>query len=287
MTSVDPSSLVVAGGRMTGVRCYIDVDPDELLRALAPLGAIELLAPAGRQVCCELWRLTRGHVLVGGLERERWVEMAGELGRSAASFWGPRISREWGSLLERQAAAMTRWMVIEPYHELLFSVPDVRYPGCEEPVSVALGMATDLPLAFHIDHIAWYGYDKRLGTFATDGAHSWDVSVEGELLLSARLEPTGRTGQDFDRAAAASGAAQPLLGGLRENRPMVAELRHDLADCDHQLEEVEGTIELTRGHLPLDLTGRHAVRSRGAPPNRISLGFKDVEAFVTYPRPVG
>lgn len=187
--------------------------------------------------------------------------------------------------MANQARDTTAWTVVEPYHELLFTVPDVRLPGAPEPVSVVLGMTTDLPLALKIDRIASYGYDKRMAEFSTDGRHHWEVTVDGVPFLSADFEATGRGEDDIDRAGAASGTVQPLLGGLRERRPMLAELRRDLAASGDQLREVEGTIELKTQLFPLLETGRHSVRSRKAPPNRISMSFRGVETFVTYPRP--
>jgi hypothetical protein len=301
VTQLGHPLLAVAASKMTGVRCYVDVDPGELARTLAPLGAVELAAPEGRQVCCELWRVTEGRILAGGLERREWAMVARELGHLAGGFWGASTAWAWGArrarqaalvgsarmgdFMERQALDATRWTVIEPYHELLVSVPDVRYAGSPAPVSVVLGMTTDSPLALKIDSIAYYGYDKRLTEFSTDGLHDWEVRLESRPFLRATFEPTGRLEADIDRTAAASGTIQPLLGGLRSRRPMLAELRRDLRTSGDELHEVEGTIEFGRELFPSLLSGLHQVRSRGAPPRRVSVGFRELETFVTYPWP--
>ena len=307
--------LVVGAGTMTGVRCYLDVDPDELREALRPLGPIELRGPGRRQVCCELWRVSDGRVLLGGLEQDEWARAARELGGIVGGFWGASMSWAYGALsgvargaegaaravrdgaragaaragdfLARQAVGLTRWTIIEPYHELLLSVPDAMLPGRAEPISVVLGMVTDLPLAYHLDRLAYYGYDKRIAEFETDARHRWDVSVDGAPFVSARFEPTGREEAEIDRAGAASGTVQPLLGGLRDRRPMFAELRRDLAATGEEIHEVEGTVELSQALFPALRLGAHRVRSRKAPPTRVSVGFRGVEAFVTYPRAPG
>jgi len=321
----DSPPLIVAASRMTGVRCYIDVDPDDLRAALSPLGPLEFLGPAGgRQVCCELWRATDGRVLIGGLERQEWALVAGELGRLAGLYWGASMAWAlrtlsnvtggdpgvWGpaarpgpaaeieevrraadlgaergaEMMARGAMNMTRWTVIEPYHELLLSVPDVLYEGCEEPVSVALGMATDSQLAFRLDRLSWYGYNKRMAEFSTDTPHEWDVRIDGVPLLRGRFHRTGRTEYDFERSEAASGTIQPLLGGLEDRRPMIADLRRDLCESGDDLHEVEGTLWFGEEIFPLMRSGSHDVRSTDAPPNRISVGFERLETFVTYPR---
>jgi hypothetical protein len=304
----DGPPLVVAASRMTGVRCYLDVDPVTLARVLAGLGRVELVGPRRHQVCCELWRVTEGRVLVGGLEQHQWAMVARELGHVTGAIWGAwttwarqassglmsrgrptrnphEAARRMGEFFERQAVEATQWTLIEPYHELLFSVPDVLYEGRREPVSVVLGMTTDLPLALKLDRIAYYGYDKHMTEFSTDGRHRWEVTLDGAPFLSASLKPTGRVEADIDRARVSSGTTQPLLGGLRDRRPMIAELRRDLNASGEDLHEVEGTIELRRAPFPLLSDGRHPVRSADAPPTRISVGFREVEAFVTYPRP--
>ena len=277
--------LVVAASRMSGVRAYIDVEPDALAAALRPLGPVGLLGPPKRQLCCELWRVTHPRVLIGGLEQSDWTSVARSIGEVAGSFWGGKVARSWGSFLALRAEAATRWTVIEPYHELLVSVPDVRYPGCAEPVSVALGMATDLPLAVRLDRLAYYGYNKCLADFSTDGRHEWEVSIDGTPFLQASFEPTGRTAEDFDRGAAGSGGLQPLLGGLVEGRPMIAELRRDLVESGDNLHEVEGTLSVHQSRFPLMKPGDHPVTSSDAPDTRISVGFRDAETHVTYPRP--
>jgi hypothetical protein len=315
---------------MTGVRCYLDVDQEELARALAPLGPMELCGPPRRQVSCELWRVEDGRVLVGGRERHEWALFARELGGMMGGVWGASLSWAYGALsgaadprrrpgpagallgmattsvgeairsarhgaregsaragefLAQQAVALTRWTVIEPYNEVLLSVPDVRYRGMKHHVSVVLGMLTDQPLAIQIDRMAFYGYDKHMAGFDTDARYRWDVSVGGAPFLSARLEPTGRVEGDFDRARAATGTIQPLLGGLRDRRPMLAELRRDLVATGDQVHEVEGTVELSRELFPGLRPGRHTIRSRTAPADRVSVGFRGVDASVSYPRP--
>lgn len=336
MSLWDSPPLVVAASRMSGVRCYLDVDPDRLRDALRPLGPVELLGPPGRQLCCELWYVTDGRVLVGGLEQDEWAMVAGELARGTAGFWGAcggwargmlsvpgggspggeaappgdgsgkppptgpgsqwlgametamrygRAAAEaWGDYAHRQTTDLTRWTVIDPYHELLLSVPDVMYPGCEEPVSVALGMATDSDLAFRLDRLSFYGYDKRMARFSTDRARQWEVTIGGQPVLRAHFAPTGRDERDFNRSEAASGTIQPLLGGIRDRRPMLAELRRDLFASGDGLHEVEGGVEFAQELFPLMEPGIHRVESRNAPPSRISVGFERLQTWVTYPR---
>lgn len=324
MSLWDSPPLVVAASRMTGVRCYLDVDPDRLHDALRPLGPIELLGPPERQLCCELWYVTDGRVLVGGLEQDEWAMVAGEVARATAGFWGAcsgwargllgppgdgsaglppsgpgsqwlaavdtartfgrAAADAWAGYAHRQTMNLTRWTVIDPYHELLLSVPDVMYPGCEEPVSVALGMATDSDLAFRLDRLSFYGYDKRIARFSTDGGGQWEVTIDGQPLLRAHFESTGRDERHFNRSEAASGTIQPLLGGLRDRRPMLAELRRDLLASGDGLHEVEGEVDFAQELFPLMERGRHAVESRNAPPSRISVGFERLETWVTYPR---
>ena len=305
--------LRVAASKMTGVRCYLDVEPDALARTLAPLGHVEVRGPPRRQICCELWHVTEGRVLVGGREREEWASVAREMGHLAGGWWGASMAWTWGALarptgvadrarlarrwaqegaaragdfMAGQARDATHWTVVEPYHELLFTVPDVQLEGAPEPVSVVLGMVTDLPLALKIDRIASYGYDKRMAEFSTDGRHHWEVTVDGAPFLRAAFEPTGRGEAEIDRVSAAAGTIQPLLGGLSDRRLVLAELRRDLGASGDQLREVEGTVEVESWLFPLVEEGCHAVRSREAPPNRISMSFRGVDTFVTYPRPV-
>ena len=65
---------------------------------------------------------------------------------------------------------------------------------------------------------------------------------------------------------------------------MLSELRRDLCASGEDLHEVEGSVEFAQELFPLMGEGHHRVRSEDAPPSRISVGFRGLDTYVTYPR---
>ena len=99
---------------VVGVNDY-DVDTDAVARSLAPLGSMDLGGTTDRRVCCEIWRVTDGRVLIGGLEQHDWVMAAREMGRLAGTFWGASAGWAWQAAVE-QAGSTDLDAVIEVLH---------------------------------------------------------------------------------------------------------------------------------------------------------------------------
>lgn len=198
---------LVSSATLDGLCCELLIERSRLLALIRGHGALDVKAPGDGgpellPVICELWHVTDGRSLFGGLEPERVFE---QLAGVASGFLGPGAD---------SVRALSRLFALGPYHECLVAVPNVLREPRGQRHALVLAMITDNPLALSIDRSFGYGYRKRLGRFDFEDRRRFAVSVEREPLVLGELAEAEAALAEPERAWLEDYWAQPLLGRL-------------------------------------------------------------------------
>jgi hypothetical protein len=291
---------IVSGASIDGFSFEMAVPLERVTRHLRRFGPLRIAEGASRGknhvLTCDVWRVTDGRAMPGGLDQHdaaaRWGSLAGGL---TGAMWGAALgflsaartraapfesasdgarqgySRGSG-VAARYARDVSRRLSLGPYHELVLGVPDVCVGDGNARYTAILAMVTDDALAESVDRLFGYGYDKQRGRFSFADAAAFDVAVGGRPLLAGRLS----------RDDAAPGAeegrvngrwAQPLLGGLRDGTFRVSRLERRIDGTTWW--KVRGAVEVHAGAIALPVEG--TVSAAGA------VGFTGVSTRISRP----
>jgi hypothetical protein len=219
---------------------------------------------AGHPLIIELWRVERGQLAPGGAALEDvWAAAGAAVWAAPALLFGSRERVKLAANSGARAGRTAAGAVVEAwgsYHELLFSIPDVRAPGLHEPCQLVLGMYTDSALSKRGAEWLGYGYGKRLATFercdfATFSARSPDSGLD----LCARFAPSTTSPQPLasvaELAELRAWLSQPLLGlhgGARALSRLTRDYTIEVQPARGSLDIDDGLLEgLLAGSQPL------------------------------------
>lgn len=198
---------LVSSATLDGLCCELLIERSRLLAVIRSHGALDVKAssdsaPQLLPLICELWHVTDGRSLFGGLDPGRVFE---QFAGVAGVFFGPGAD---------SVRALSRLFSLGPYHECLVAVPNVLLEPRGQRHALVLAMITDNPLALAIDRSFGYGYRKRLGRFDFEDRRRFAVSVEREPLVLGELAEAEAALAEPERAWLEDYWAQPLLGRL-------------------------------------------------------------------------
>lgn len=265
---------IVSGATLDGFYLEIPFERDALQRKLEELGPFRLVG-GPPCVACEVWRISKGRFIPAGFDRRSWSARWADTLDTLNGRWLGERGMFWRQLSRSVDEAFS----VEPYHELVIAVPDVRFADEPTLYTLVLGMVTDSRLAMSLDWWGGYGYRKQLGAFEFDMPGEFRVTTDSESLLSGKVRrsPT-RAG---DLAWLDARWRQPLLGCVRPGSFSVSRLNRSIrANGCHA---GSGVVEL---HDPSGvglLSGLPAIRAHGTRACRVAL-FSDIATRISAPR---
>ncbi len=256
---------LVSSATLDGLCCELLIERQRLLALIRSHGALDIQPasdgdPQLLPVVCELWHVTDGRSLFGGLDPERvfeqWAGVAG-------AFFGPGAE---------SIRALNRLFSLGPYHECLVAVPNVLLEHRGQRHALVLAMITDNPIALAIDRSFRYGYRKRLGRFDFEDRRRFEVSVERELVVLGEIAEEEALGEP-DRAWFDEYWAQPLLGWLGPRDFRRSWLERRLSASEARASQVASSVALS----PELGLGGERVHGR-------AVSFSRVPARISLPR---
>jgi hypothetical protein len=311
--------------KLSGLLIRIPCSRSALTTWLERRGPLQLAEPgddAGDTypVYCELWNVHDGALRVGTLDQHAfwelagtaagamtgaaigaWFSMFGGLERAAADSPHPGDRRPWSvpqtiaqgsATAARVVPSLARSMsrasanALGTYRESTVWIPNVVIRGRPERHGFVVGMLTDSGIARWADRAFGYGFDKQIGRFEVTAATDWTLwNGQSTPALAFRATPDrSRAREQIDLRELEAAVRSPILGVTRSGGLATSWLDRSFAAAP-ELRAISGTLRLSAELVP-GSQERYRFASPGDETNWHVLQFSDVQAAVSYPRPV-
>jgi hypothetical protein len=306
---------IVSGAVLGGICVDLPVRRRDLAGHLARFGPLRIANALGSDpnrhvITCELWTVTEGRLMLGGVDQHeliaRWAGLVGGLAGAAtgaglewfqgamkgapalaasARFGARRGFDDASVAAGKRARQLSRRLAPSPYHELFVSVPDVCLGDESTRYTLVLDMVTDNVYARAADRYNGYGYHKQMGDFDLSRPDAFHVLLSGLPVLSGSLGGISKAARASDGAAIArlnERWARPLLGGLHETWWCSSRLERRIGGAAASATGIRGAVDIQGSAISVPISGRHSIGA-DASSGALAFAFTGVSARLTHP----